>query len=69
MLIIDAGASTTYNENSILIMENSDLGGCETLVMSNMFLNPSFESCYYFDLELFYFIKICSPSQSSSYFI
>ena len=39
--IIDAGASTTYLGNSIFIMENSDLGGCETLETPNMFLNPS----------------------------
>ena len=34
---IDARASTTNIENSILIMENSDLGTLETLIM---FLNP-----------------------------
>ena len=39
--MVDAGASTTYIENSILIMENSDLGGYETLETPNMFLNPS----------------------------
>ena len=38
---IDAEASTTYNENSILIMENSYSGGCETLDTPIMFLNPS----------------------------
>ena len=38
---IDAGASTTYIENSILIIENSDLGGCEILDTPNMFLNTS----------------------------
>ena len=39
--IRDAGASTTYIENSILIMENSDSGGCETLETPNIFLFPS----------------------------
>ena len=39
--MVDAGASTTYIENSILIMENSNLGGCETLETPNLFLNPS----------------------------
>ena len=38
---IDAGASTTFIENSILIIENSDLGGCEILDTPNMFLNTS----------------------------
>ena len=33
--------SHTYIGNSILIMENSDSGGCETLETPNMFLNPS----------------------------
>ena len=42
--IIDAGASTTNNENSILIMENSDSGGCEALETPNLFLNPSIVS-------------------------
>ena len=37
----DAGASTTNIGNSILIMENLNLGGCETLKTLNMFLNPS----------------------------
>ena len=39
--IRDARASTTYIENSILIMENSDLGGCETLETPNIFIFPS----------------------------
>ena len=39
--ICDAGASTSYIGNSILIMENSDSGGYETLETPNMFLNPS----------------------------
>ena len=39
--IRDARAFTTYIGNSILIMENSDLGGCETLETPNMFLFPS----------------------------
>ena len=39
--IRDIGASTTYIGNSILIMENSYSGGCETLETPNMFLNPS----------------------------
>ena len=30
-----------YGGNSILIMENSDLGGCETLETPNIFLFPS----------------------------
>ena len=29
-----------YGGNSILIMENSDLGGCETLETPNIFLFP-----------------------------
>ena len=39
--IHDARAFTTYIGNSILIMENSDLGGCETLETPNIFLFPS----------------------------
>ena len=39
--ICDERASTTYLGNSILIMENSDSGGYETLETPNMFLNPS----------------------------
>ena len=39
--ICDIGASTSYIGNSILIKENSNSGGCETLKTSNMFLNPS----------------------------
>ena len=35
---IDAGASTTYIGNSILIMENSNMGVCETLETPNIFL-------------------------------
>ena len=67
---IDARASTTNLGNSILIMENSDSGVCETLERPNIFLFPSnFESCYYFDLELLYFRKICSPSQSTIFCI
>ena len=38
---IYAGASTTYIRNSILIMENSNSRGCETMETPNMFLNPS----------------------------
>ena len=34
--ICDARAFTTYIGNSILIMENSDLGGCETLETPNI---------------------------------
>ena len=41
VVTIDAGASTTYIENSILIMENSDSGGRETLETPNMFQNSS----------------------------
>ena len=52
--IIDAATSTTYIGNSIFIRASKSM---------------YFESCYYFDLELFYFRKICSPSQSSSCFI
>ena len=40
----DAGASTTNLENSILIMEKSELGGCEALEIQNLFLNPSIVS-------------------------
>ena len=36
-----ARAFTTYIGNSILIMENSDLGGCETLETPYIFLFPS----------------------------
>ena len=39
--ICGARAFTTYIGNSILIMENSDLGGCETLETPNIFLFPS----------------------------
>ena len=39
--IRDARAFTTYIGNSILIMENSDLGGCETLETPNIFIFPS----------------------------
>ena len=39
--IRDARAFTTYIGNSILIMENSNLGGCETLETPNIFLFPS----------------------------
>ena len=35
--IRDVGASTTYIGNSILIMENSDSEGCETLETPNIF--------------------------------
>ena len=39
--IYDAGASTTHIGNLILIMKNSDSGGCETLETPNIFLFPS----------------------------
>ena len=39
--IHDTRASTTYIENSMLIMKNSDLGGYETLETPNIFLFPS----------------------------
>ena len=39
--ICDVEASTTYIGNSILIMENSDSGGCETLETPNIFIFPS----------------------------
>ena len=39
--IRDAGASRRFIRNSILIMENSDSGGCETLETPNIFLLPS----------------------------
>ena len=39
--IRDVRAFTTYIGNSILIMENSDFGGCETLETPNIFLFPS----------------------------
>ena len=39
--IRDARVFTTYIGNSILIMENSDLGDCETLETPNIFLFPS----------------------------
>ena len=37
-MIHDARAFTTYIGNSILIMEISDLGGCESLKTPNIFL-------------------------------
>ena len=43
--IRDARAFTTYIGNSILIMENSDLGGCETLETPNIF---SISKCFEF---------------------
>ena len=46
--IRDARAFTTYIGNSILIMENSDLGGCETLETPNIFLFPSILSLLLF---------------------
>ena len=39
--IRDARAFTTYIGNSILIMENSDLGDCETLETPNIFIFSS----------------------------
>ena len=39
--IRDAGASKTFIRNPILIMENSNSGGCETLEKPNIFLYPS----------------------------
>ena len=39
--IRDARASTTYIGNSILIMENLDSRGCETLETPNIILFPS----------------------------
>ena len=39
--IRDAKASTTYIENSILIMKNSNSGGYETLETLNVFIFPS----------------------------
>ena len=39
--IRDARAFTTYIGNSILIIENSDSGGCETLETPNIFMFPS----------------------------
>ena len=41
---IYAEASTTNTRNLILIMENSDFRGCETLETPNLFLNPSIVS-------------------------
>ena len=37
----DAGASRTLIRNPILIMENSDSEGCETLEIPNIFIFPS----------------------------
>ena len=69
--IRDARASTTYIGNSILIIENSDSGSCETLETPNTFLNPSILSLVTIFIwsTLFYFRKICFSSQSSSCFI
>ena len=39
--IHDARASITYLGNSILIMENLDSGGCETLETPNIFIFPN----------------------------
>ena len=67
---IDTGVFTTNIGNLIFIMENSDLGGFGTLGDTKYIsISKYFESCYYFDLELFYFRKICFPSQSSGCFI
>ena len=41
-------ASTTNIGNSILIMENSDSGGCETLETPTIFLFPSVMSLLLF---------------------
>ena len=54
--------STTNIGNLILIMENSDSGGWETLETPNIFIFPSVLSLLLFDLELFNFRKIYSPS-------
>ena len=63
-------ASTTNNENSIFIMENSYLGGFETLETPNIFLYPTILSLgTIWILSCFIFRKICSQSQSSSCFI
>ena len=40
-IICDAGASRTFIRNPILILENSDSRGCETLETPNIFLFPS----------------------------
>ena len=67
--IHDVGASTLFIRNPILIMENLDSGGCETLETPNIFLFPSVLSFITIWIwELFYFRKICSPSQSRSCF-
>ena len=39
--IHDAGTSITYHGNSVLIMENSDSGGCQTLETPNIFIFPN----------------------------
>ena len=68
--IRDAGASRRFIRNSILIMENSDLGGCETLETPNIFLFPNVLSFITILIwSCFYFRKIYSPSQSRSCFI
>ena len=56
--IRDVGASTTYIENSILIMKNSYLRGCETLETPNMFLNPSILSLITILIWSFFILEI-----------
>ena len=68
--IRDVRASTTYIENSILIMKNSNSGGCETFETLNIFQFPSILSFVTILIwSWFYFRKICSSSQSRSCFI
>ena len=66
---IYAGVSTTNIGNLILILKNSNSGGCETLKTPNLFLNPSIVSLVTILIWLFHYRKICSPSPSSSLFI
>ena len=70
MRIRDAEASTTFIRNPILIMENSDLGGCETLETPNIFLFPSVLSFIIILIwSCFILERFISPSQSRSCFI
>ena len=68
--IRDAGVSRTFIRNPILIMENLDSGGCETLETPNIFLFPSVLSFITILIwSCFILERFISPSQSRSCFI
>ena len=58
LLRIDAGASTTNNENSIFILENLNSGCFETLETPNIFLYPSILSLVSILIWSFFMIAI-----------